>query len=702
MKIDIQFLTNKVGRRIFLLFIICALVPIGILTALSYFQVSGQISRQSMDRLHASAKSHGMSIYERLLFVENSMKIISRLLQAHQEKKPSDIQKMVEGYSGRRITGLGIADSQNRLKPLNGKLAKPPQSLLEEFDFSPEAKTRVRFQRKNALSHDIFMAIPVKTNDPSAGILVAQIDLSYLWGVGHENILPPMTDLCIVDQVRNILIASFNVPDNFLHHIVIQKDKGQTSYFQYQQDDVDYFVSYWSLFIKSGFDAPNINIILRRSSDDIFSPLKNFKTLFPLVMLLSFWIVTLLSVYHIRKSMVPLEKLKRGTVRLANNDFTKPVEFTSNDEFEELAESFNKMARNLDRHFDALETRSEIDRAILSSLNIREIITSALKRVYTFFSCDTISISITADRDPLSHHSYSSRNITVRKIEEEFIRLSEQDAHKLITHAGKILKFSDSRSFPPYLPEELVRGTHYIIVLPLMDKNTLKGMIGMGFKEEKAFSTEDFDQMRQVADQVTVALSNASLVEALEKLNVGTLEALARTVDAKSAWTAGHSERVADLSVRIGEVMGLETHEIEALRRGAYLHDIGKIGIPLSILDKPGRLNDEEFEMVKNHPDIGSRILEPIDAYEDVIPMISQHHERFDGTGYPRGLSGEDISLGARIMAVADVYDAVVSDRPYRQGWVEDKAIDMIKKSSGIHFDPQVVDALLVAISMQH
>ena len=128
------------------------------------------------------------------------------------------------------------------------------------------------------------------------------------------------------------------------------------------------------------------------------------------------------------------------------------------------------------------------------------------------------------------------------------------------------------------------------------------------------------------------------------------------------------------------------------------MFDIGKIGIPLSILDKPDKLTDDEFNKIKDHSLLGARILEPINAYEDVIPIVLQHHEKYNGKGYPCGLAGEDIVLGARILAVADVYDAVVSDRPYRDGWIEEKAIEMITAERGEYFDPKVVEAFLAAI----
>jgi HD-GYP domain-containing protein (c-di-GMP phosphodiesterase class II) len=123
------------------------------------------------------------------------------------------------------------------------------------------------------------------------------------------------------------------------------------------------------------------------------------------------------------------------------------------------------------------------------------------------------------------------------------------------------------------------------------------------------------------------------------------------------------------------------------------LHDIGKIGIPARVLDKPGQLDEEERDMMRQHPEIGARILAPIKAYADVIPLVLYHHERFDGTGYPAGLKGENIPFFARLLTVPDVFDAIHSDRPYRPGWPAAKAVDVITKASGLHFDPDLVEA---------
>jgi putative nucleotidyltransferase with HDIG domain len=180
----------------------------------------------------------------------------------------------------------------------------------------------------------------------------------------------------------------------------------------------------------------------------------------------------------------------------------------------------------------------------------------------------------------------------------------------------------------------------------------------------------------------------------LDELNRGTLTALARAIDAKSNWTAGHSERVTEMALKIGHALELTREELDNLYRAGLLHDIGKIGTPAEIIDKADKLTDEEYRIIKEHPSIGERILEPIDAYAEIVPMVKQHHEWFNGKGYPDGLAGEDIELGARIMAVADVYDALCSERPYRTAIDPARVIEILKKKSGSHFDPMVANAL--------
>jgi putative nucleotidyltransferase with HDIG domain len=191
-----------------------------------------------------------------------------------------------------------------------------------------------------------------------------------------------------------------------------------------------------------------------------------------------------------------------------------------------------------------------------------------------------------------------------------------------------------------------------------------------------------------------------SLVEDLEELSWSTITTLARTIDAKSPWTAGHSERVTTMAIKIGQVLGLSEADLERLHRGGLLHDIGKIGVPASIIDKKGKLTAEEWQKMKDHTTIGARILEPLTALGDVIPIVLHHHERFDGNGYPHGLAGTDIPWLARITCVADTYDAMRSDRPYRVGLGPDETLEEIAMCSGSQFDPDVVRAFVETLVM--
>ncbi|MBI5026932.1 MAG: HD-GYP domain-containing protein, partial [Nitrospirae bacterium] len=163
----------------------------------------------------------------------------------------------------------------------------------------------------------------------------------------------------------------------------------------------------------------------------------------------------------------------------------------------------------------------------------------------------------------------------------------------------------------------------------------------------------------------------------------------------KSPWTRGHSERVTEYALKIGRALGLSDGEMEKLRIAGLLHDIGKIGTYDGVLDKPGQLTDEEYEVVKRHPGKGADVLSPISQLGDIIPWIRGHHERYDGKGYPDGLKGEEIPLQARILSVADAYDSMTAERPYRKTPGREKAIEELKRYSGIQFDPEVVDIFL-------
>ena len=198
-----------------------------------------------------------------------------------------------------------------------------------------------------------------------------------------------------------------------------------------------------------------------------------------------------------------------------------------------------------------------------------------------------------------------------------------------------------------------------------------------------------------LGDRAASSLENALLYEDLKATFSETIEGFARALEAKDPWTKNHSAGVTKLCKRTAEVMGMGKGQCAALERAGALHDIGKIGVRHTILTKPGKLTDTEYEEIKKHPAMGRQILERISFLDDVVPVVYHHHERWDGRGYPEGLSGAEIPLGARIMAVADTYEAMTSDRAYRKALQHQEAIAELVTCSGAQFDPDCVAAFL-------
>ena len=211
------------------------------------------------------------------------------------------------------------------------------------------------------------------------------------------------------------------------------------------------------------------------------------------------------------------------------------------------------------------------------------------------------------------------------------------------------------------------------------------------------FNEADLELLAALGNQAGVALHRVRLMGEIERLLLDTIRAIAATIDAKDGYTHRHSERVAALSRRIALEIGLSADEQQTVQLAALLHDVGKIAVPDSILNKPGRLTADEFEEMKKHPVHGARILANIQspAVTAVLPGVRHHHERWDGSGYPDGLSQKDIPLIGRLLGVADFYDAVTSTRAYRPAIPQDEAIAMIAEGAGSHFDPSIVDAVL-------
>ena len=224
-------------------------------------------------------------------------------------------------------------------------------------------------------------------------------------------------------------------------------------------------------------------------------------------------------------------------------------------------------------------------------------------------------------------------------------------------------------------------------------KHVLGGLMVLN-KQNASFQEEDAQLMLIMANQASTFLQVAEMYETSGELFLGVIKALAAAIDAKDPYTQGHSQNVSDYSVLIGQELGLDETFVNDLRIGSLFHDIGKIGIPDGILLKNGKLNENELEFIKLHPKMGANILSPVKLLEPMTPAILEHHERLDGSGYPAKLKDKQISWMGRIVAVADVYDAMTSNRPYRMGLCNREVMSYLHEKAGILFDAECVQAL--------
>jgi putative nucleotidyltransferase with HDIG domain len=215
------------------------------------------------------------------------------------------------------------------------------------------------------------------------------------------------------------------------------------------------------------------------------------------------------------------------------------------------------------------------------------------------------------------------------------------------------------------------------------------------------FSSADQRILAELARQLAIGLENSTLKQKLKKSFAETVEVLSEAVSKKDRYTGGHTKRVAHYSCLIAKYLDLTPQQVETVRHAAVLHDVGKIGIEDKILKKNGPLDDAEWAVMKTHPVLGYEILSSMEENQDAIVAAHYHHERWDGKGYPKGLKGEEIPLAARIVALADAYDAMVSNRPYRQGVDPSIAYEEIIRNKGTQFDPQVVDAFITAFRLE-
>ncbi len=655
------WLQTRLGRRIALLFVISALVPLAVMAVLDYRQEKTRVVNAAWAQVRSTGRSARMSILGQLADADTLLQTVSVYAASGAPLTPAEAAAIARPA----FTSL-VVERGGVMHALTGPA--PTVAL------SPEQARRVDTGRPTLLlDHSRRVWVVVGRE----GLRVwGAVDSAYLFKAigGDEAGGSPDASVCVSSPDPRM--------DLRCPAVAAQGATVDTS-------EV--------IFLSSDFGIPNASnwtVEVSKPLAAVLVPVDAFRRTFFFSLLVVVGWVVLLTSFQVRRNLQPLEELQAGMQRVGQRDFSGIVHVSSGDEFEDLAHTFNDMAGQIDEQFRAITAGSAIDQAALTSNRGVEVAAAAVTRLREALRCRRVDVCIAGDRAGDTWRHVYGLNGSAHLGDN--VRPEPRDLTQLRLTSG--LQLRGGSGWFAWMDEACADGGPDA-VLPLTSHDELLGLIGV--HTDGPPSEAQTRLVRQLGDQLSVGLANSRLIDRLNGLSYGALSALARSVDANSHWTAGHSERVTALSMRIARQLQLPDRELDTLYRGGLLHDIGKIGVPNSVLDFAGELDEAGFAAIRKHPELGAKILSPIAAFADAIPIVLSHHERIDGTGYPQRLKGDDIPHLARLLAVADVYDALVSNRPYRGGWASEVAIDRIRASSGRHFDPVMIEAFLQVMAVE-
>ena len=511
MKIEITFLRSKVAQRIFLLFIISALVPVILLVVLSFNQINHWLTNQQSEQLKQKSKSYGISLLDRLLLLKTQLDWTAQNFRStdqstNLETNPRHTLKTTYGFN--KITL--ILDLQQFAASLanNEKLSK----LTHDGNDHLRTGGSILFgDHPPAFPPKIFLFQLLDPQAPQRGTLVGEIDLAYLWG--DTDSLDSETQFCILDESGKLLFCSLQD-----HEISFQQastlNKSLTNQLIWHtQNNKEFLASYWAVFFKPNFFISKWTVVAAQSKVSLLSPIKDFSDIFGFIILLTLAIVAWLSVHQIRRNLIPLEKLMEGVQRIANKDFKKPVDVKSGDEFEELADSVNHMAVQIDKQFHLLSTMANIDQLILSTLKIEDIIKIVLTRTHEIIAYDCISVIVREGNLTTACRIYTLIELSRETITADTLELSSAECKNLFLNQNHFL--ISGEGLPSYLASLEKLDAISFLVLPIILKEELSAIVCLGYRKLLTLKEDDILLARDFVNRVAVALSNANWEEQL-------------------------------------------------------------------------------------------------------------------------------------------------------------------------------------------
>jgi HAMP domain-containing protein len=665
-------------------FLLGAILPTAGMALYAYQSVAAHREEQTRQYLRRELQTIRLGVLDRLQVHREALRhAIDRLGDAdgHNtlEAGAGEASGLTAPDPPRGFRRLVIFDQDHRTQARWSPTASPLLRAAKRFDDAGRAG--ITLETVPAPSSDravVFMGASWAPPSGPSRLIVAELDEEQLWGHLRGDSIGSLR-LTVRDGEGNHLFSSHGDSEgSFGPAEAGSREAGE-------------------LFLEPTFGAAGWRFDLVETQSLASAPLEAFQVAFPMSIALTLAVVLLLSLHLIRRILGPLHQLESVAASLSKGELEARAAVRSGDEFESLGRTFNTMADHLGQHIGLLETAARIDEAILSTFEIDRIVHRVLDGVCDHVGAGEAAMLLLDEAQPGQVRLQRHLRGACESDDVVRVRPLRQETRVFLAQLGERPMSSAWEDVPAAVVGLFDEVHDRALCVPVLLDGDRMGAMFVGAREDQD-SAHQLRALDRLVARLSIALHNARLVDRVTRMSEETLEALARAIDATSGWTSGHSKRVTRLAMELGRELGLEHGALDRLYRGGMLHDVGKLGVPPHILDKPGRLTEAEFAEVRRHPALGATILGPLSVFRDIIPLVVQHHEKFDGSGYPEGLTGTEICLEARILAVADVFDALGTDRPYRPAMPMERVVEILRKDAGSHFDPYVIEAFMALL----